>query len=596
MKERKAEQEDFACQIGDSILSYLRTENICNNTSSNNINLSLYNGLSGLAFYLLQLYNVTEKNKYLNDAIEICDWIGKKDFSDNNQNISFYSGLGGVAFVFVNMYRTLGNEEYLLFAKKILFARRDNYNSSYDIFSGTAGEILSLLHLHSELREEWIIIEIEKRVNYLLKTVTIKENGFCWGIRPDAIQPLCGFSHGVSGIAFVFLELSRYFNNETFYLISELAFEYEDHFWNNDAENWPDFRQDIYSKGAIDIILKHENIEEAITPSYLAFWCHGAPGIGIAHLHSYLHRKKNAHLKYIWSAVKRTIASVNMTDDYSLCHGLSGNLTLLIEFNQFADGQLDGHIKKICDSFLCVNNGRMTSTENLQDLGLFLSSIGIGYFFLRLSNPDKVFPILLPVVRFTQTNKALYRFSNEQMLESLFGNLFVNTAKKVKIDRGTFVYDSQKNIIDNIYHTLKNIAQNDSSFWLKLDLERLAIIKSTANYTSYYIYCVGNNKQIEKLNGDSRLVRNIFIKVLSYDEFGKRQYILLRPSYVSSGVNQYEMDEFTFNIISSFSSVSSISQSQLAMRKTYFDKPNFDMEYMKIIAESVRTKVLIGVA
>jgi hypothetical protein len=61
------------------------------------------------------------------------------------------------------------------------------------------------------------------------------------------IAPLCGLCEGNSGMALIFMELSRFYKSPELLQIAKKLMKYEDKLWDSKTNNWPDFRKKINS-------------------------------------------------------------------------------------------------------------------------------------------------------------------------------------------------------------------------------------------------------------------------------------------------------------------------------------------------------------
>ena len=89
---------------------------------------------------------------------------------------------------------------------------------------------------------------------------------------------LTGFSHGAAGIGYALLELYDITKELKFLMAAENAFSYENHWFNKQNNNWPDF-------GTHDGIRVSKDKNQRLAYSYA--WCHGAPGIGLSRIRAY---------------------------------------------------------------------------------------------------------------------------------------------------------------------------------------------------------------------------------------------------------------------------------------------------------------------
>lgn len=162
--------------------------------------------------------------------------------------------------------------------------------------SGTAGSVLGLLMAvcrggdHSTL---------EIAMNFgqeILARGNRHEFGLSWTTTKNAAsRDLTGLSHGAAGIALTLLELGMATKERTFIAAAELGFEYEDHWFEPQVGNWPDFRMNVIGRAS------------SPEPAYDVAWCHGAPGIGLSRLRAYELTRKEKYRKSAEAAIAITL-------------------------------------------------------------------------------------------------------------------------------------------------------------------------------------------------------------------------------------------------------------------------------------------------
>jgi lantibiotic biosynthesis protein len=359
----------------------------------------LYNGTAGISFFLANLYRCIKKEEYRATAEGSIEQA--LDYIKNIPPIcryGFYSGQIGIAYAASKIGIIFRNDVFIERAISILKnLQKDTRTPHYmDIISGNAGAIPALLEMY-DLFQEKSILDLALQLGKELLSVAIKERrGWSWDSRSNGIDVvlnnLTGFSHGTAGIGYSLLELFHKTDLNIFRTATEKAFDYENYWFNNKHDNWPDFRKNKNS------IHEPENFR------YVMAWCHGAPGIGLSRLYAYTILKDEKYLKDYQAALRSTIAFIKekkdaYTHNYSLCHGLFGMCELLIySWKVFNDNVCKSLAENIgnsaarrygnCNSFWpCgIPGGEMPS--------LMLGLAGIGYFYLRLYDSQN-FPSIL---------------------------------------------------------------------------------------------------------------------------------------------------------------------------------------------------------
>jgi lantibiotic modifying enzyme len=273
-----------------------------------------------------------------------------------------------------------------------------------DVISGNAGAIPSLLSMYEVFCDEGIFdLALFLGEELLLSAVKEPANGLSWSSEINGVEQtshnLTGFSHGAAGIGYSLLELFRKSGDKKFMIAAEQAFNYENSWYSNQNNNWPDFRANSETRKKDT----HDSL------AYATAWCHGAPGIGLSRLRAYQILKDEKYLKDYKLAQKTILKTImqerrsNVMNSYSLCHGLFGICEPLVldGANHLFDNRSLQLVKKIAleaiDRYHTRNrhNAWPCGLQTGQTPGLMLGLTGIGYFCLRLYDIKKIPSILI---------------------------------------------------------------------------------------------------------------------------------------------------------------------------------------------------------
>ncbi len=375
----------------------------------------IFTGVSGVVLFLIELYKVSQKEKYLDAAVEGTRWLDYQYHREPSAFYSFLNGRMGVSYTFLKMVETTKENRYRQKALSIAADCLDFLNDSRLVsfwVNGASGTILGLLHLHAASGEKWLLEKMEPFIRYLLENSHPGPKGVYWDRSYKNISGLCGFANGASGIGFVLLELGRYFNNEAFYWLAEQAFLYESCFYDESIQNWRDLRkvfhkyedykthEAAYLEGNLDFFTRGGNVNS---------WAHGAAGIGLTRLRAFELLKKPKYEKEARNAIDRALRQGRDNDQispmFTLAEGEPGNAEL---FLQCAAVFNDPDYLAIAES-IALKTLAYWKEHNYYPSGLrydnktgnssfFRGDPGIGYFYLRVLEPQKVPSILLPVV------------------------------------------------------------------------------------------------------------------------------------------------------------------------------------------------------
>jgi lantibiotic modifying enzyme len=359
---------------------------------------TLYSGTSGIALFLAELYRVTGESCFRKTACAAIDHaVGWSESQADPRVTGLYTGWPGVAVAAARIGAVLGVDR-LLHRSRLLtdrFTRHDSAEGEYDLMSGLAGGIVGLIILSDLVGSPMLLDVAEVYGRALMDKAERTVSGTSW--RSPAFpetRNLTGFSHGTAGVAFALLELSAVTGSLVFRSCAEGAFDYERFWFDEKAQNWPDFRQATGKRTTRK------------TSEYSASWCNGAPGIALSRLRAHeLTGAASSHSEAVIAAktTRRSVESCLQagSGNFSLCHGLAGNAEVLRFAHQYVGPELEDEGKTAeCAAEFGTREHRGTLREwpcgsPGVTPGLMLGFAGIGYFYLRLAD-DSVPSILLP--------------------------------------------------------------------------------------------------------------------------------------------------------------------------------------------------------
>lgn len=263
-----------------------------------------------------------------------------------------------------------------------LAVRASTPEEVHDVLFGTAGLVLGLLALHRATEEaDWLesARDCGKR---LLEARTSAPTGHRVWPTPDG-DLLTGFSHGAAGIALALERLSVATGDATFADAAEEALAFERALFDPLRQNWPDLRP-VDGKPLAD--------------RFMCAWCHGATGIGLGRLGMWGHRRGPLMQAEVEVAISTTLAH-GLADVDHLCCGTLGRAEFLLAAGTRLDRpDLAAHARDLAREVVTAA-GEPAEYQLLRGLprrlhtpGFFQGLAGVGYQFLRLTNPS------LPVV------------------------------------------------------------------------------------------------------------------------------------------------------------------------------------------------------
>ncbi|QIL74998.1 lanthionine synthetase LanC family protein [Hymenobacter sp. HDW8] len=357
-----------------------------------------YGGAAGVGFFLAALGHATNDALFrqialgtLRNALLTAHRIAPQ------AALGFFVGRTGVAYAAIRAGQWLHDEKTLLEGRQLLehVTSLDLHLTGLDVVDGAAGAIPALIQLEREYPYPALRSFIVQLADQLVSKAQQSVRGWSWNTITGGDHPnLTGFAHGVAGIVNALLEAYAFTQNPVYQEAAFQGLRYENSFFDQQQQNWPDFRltdtQDPAQGGGY----------AAGSPCSCA-WCHGAPGIALSRLRGYELTLHPALKAEAITAVKTTAAhsSWDQQQNFSLCHGLSGNADVLLEA---ADVLALAQYQQQTAAIGREGQERYRTTE-LWATGLYnayqlpdfmLGLAGIGYFYLRLTNPH-VYPSVL---------------------------------------------------------------------------------------------------------------------------------------------------------------------------------------------------------
>src|SRR6185369_3023439 len=174
---------------------------------------------------------------------------------------------------------------------------------------GSAGAIVPLLMLAGKTGDE-TYVRIASQLGDLLHERAKHRNGHAyWTNNILSPEGMGGFAHGVTGIGWALTQLARATGSARHEQLAHEAFAFEDALFDEEEQNWRDLRMLEGSKTA-------------------AAWCHGAVGIGLAHLDLDPALTHASTRKFVRRAAAATWR-MGMGSNHCACHGDLGAWELL---------------------------------------------------------------------------------------------------------------------------------------------------------------------------------------------------------------------------------------------------------------------------
>jgi type 2 lantibiotic biosynthesis protein LanM len=363
------------------------------------LGMDLYGGIPGVALFLAYAGAVVGAERYTALARRALNAISRQVqvLRTELPEIGGFEGWGGLLYTLTHLGVLWDDPAVLSQAGDIVdvLAGFVDQDDEFGVVRGAAGAIGSLLAFQRCLASNPALKAASACGDHLIASaqsvpdlqVPLGEGdlpagrGLGWVIPRLGPRPLAGFAHGAAGIAWALLELAAVTGDERYRVAARHAIDYERSLYSPAAQNWPDLRQ-----------------ADPDPPHFMAAWCHGAAGIGLARLRALPHLDDPKLGDEIHIALHTTLAR-GFGQTHSLCHGDMGNLDLLLEASRVLNDpewrvQLDRLAAMILDS-IDRHGWQCAGPEGVEMPGLMLGLAGIGYQMLRLAEPDRVPSVLV---------------------------------------------------------------------------------------------------------------------------------------------------------------------------------------------------------
>ena len=356
-----------------------------------------YNGISGLTFLLGaylheaaagradaipeldRLFRTALNTLHLNETRR--ERLGDEGLKVRPLPPGAYLGLGSQIWTYIALaHWELDDGDGLQRARKLAdqVPAAAAVDDVYDLLSGSAGAIVPLLVLARKTGDE-TYIRIASQLGDLLHERAKHRNGHAYWSNTLAPEGMGGFAHGVTGIGWALAQLTRATGNARHEQLAQEAFAFEDALFDEQEQNWLDLRLLEGSKTA-------------------AAWCHGAVGIGLAHLNldpTLTHQTTRQFIRRAAAATWR----LGLGWNHCACHGDLGAWELLDHAIAAGEAPKDLSSSYLLDIILTSLEQDGPSCgmgRNAFTPGLLPGVGGIAYQLLR-AHPEHDLPsILIP--------------------------------------------------------------------------------------------------------------------------------------------------------------------------------------------------------
>ena len=342
--------------------------------------VDLYNGQAGIALFLAYLGEITQEARYTDVARVALSTIQRQiaTFPEQLSLPGAFYGWGAILHLYTHLGELWGEQALFKEAQQLVerFATEEVKDEAFNLLTGAAGGILSLLNLYRVAPTDCILQTAVKYGDHLLAHAVPLSPGCGW-IEARLTRPLTGLARGAGGIALSLFALADASGEERFRQAALDALAYERGTFSSQEQNWPDMR--------------------AEETEYMTAWCQGAPGIALARLATLPYHDDATVREEIAVALQTTLTR-GFGYNHSLCHGDLGNLeAFLCASMALVHSGYQAEVERLTALVLedIEQNGWRTGTpQSVETPGMMVGIAGIGYELLRLSSPERVPSIL----------------------------------------------------------------------------------------------------------------------------------------------------------------------------------------------------------
>lgn len=346
----------------------------------------LYHGLTGVALFLCHLGMMTGDVRYTRLARDGLRTVLARLQHGTLDRLGGMAGTGGVIYALCEM-ALVWQDESLIDAADALATRagiQPGPQAEADFTGGAAGTIAGLLALYPHRPSGRLRDQIRAHGDWLLETAIRTPDGIGWVSAPlreigRVDRPIAGFGHGGAGVIGPLFRSAELLGDDRYRLAADDALACEQAMYDANTGTWDAGR----ASGQAD---------------ELAYWCHGAVGIGLSRLSclGYIQCNQTCQLE-IASAL--TTLESQPSGTHCLCHGDAGNLELYLQAAQvLAEPRWELAAATLAGRMLTDFDGAGWMCGNalaVQTPGLMTGLAGIGYGLLRVAEPAQVPAILL---------------------------------------------------------------------------------------------------------------------------------------------------------------------------------------------------------
>jgi len=174
----------------------------------------VFAGSAGPVILFGSLFGATQEARYRDIAESGALWIESQTrgaLTAPKRDLSLYHGVAGQGMTFLNLYEQTQRERWLDLSQTRAKALRNVSYSAEDVLAGAAGAGIFLIRLYQATEDPTVLDLASAAADHLFNEAIVNDDGWHWRWhRRSGTFDGIGFAHGAAGIAYFLAELSRY--------------------------------------------------------------------------------------------------------------------------------------------------------------------------------------------------------------------------------------------------------------------------------------------------------------------------------------------------------------------------------------------------
>lgn len=345
----------------------------------------LYDGRVGVGVFAAGLARAVDDDRYREFARDVVAPVTAKldgPGPSPDQPIGGGVGLGSIVYGLTTVGELLEDDRYVRAADRAagsITPERIETDAQFDVLHGSAGAILGLLALYDATGDRDVLNRATRAGEHLLGNRIERDGVRTW--RPaNPGRAMCGFSHGIAGIAYALSRLGDATGKSRFGQAALESLEFEERHYDADARNWPDLRANTAG-------------------DWMDAWCHGRTGVGLARL-GMAEVEKSPEVRQDANRALDGLDPATVTPNDHLCCGNFGRVEfLLAAHRRLGDEQYRIQAERLAMASVrrAESAGQFSTqwqTDHWYNPALFGGEAGVGYSLLRFTDRTLPNPLL----------------------------------------------------------------------------------------------------------------------------------------------------------------------------------------------------------